>query len=167
MSRSLFDDLDASLSGAMDSADARTLRLSAPSLTPEGLEALMRYQEAFLAHVEGPSGGVESLAAAHGQGLSASGLDEKAVGLGTALLRAYSGQRWTARRVRERLGQLEQQPDEASADKARRAREELRRLEDLEPLARRYGQEAVELLDAHEERLVALHARLQRALTRT
>lgn len=167
MSRSLFDDLNASSSGALDSADARTLRLAAPSLSPEGLEALVRYQEAFLAHVEGPRGGVGALAAAHEQGVSASGLDVKAVELGNALLRAYCGQRWTARRVRERLGELERQPDEASAEKARRAREELHRLEDLEPLARRYGQEAVDLLDAHEDRLVALHTRMQRALTRT
>ena len=167
MSRSLFDDLDSSPSGALDSADARTLRLSAPSLTPEGLEALVRYQEAFLGHLEGPSGGVDAIATAHERGVSASGLETKAVELGMSLLRAYCGQRWTAHRLRERLGELEKHTDAASVDKARRAREELRRLEDLEPLARRYGQQAVELLDAHEDRLVALHTRLQRALTRT
>lgn len=167
MSRSVFDDLDASPSGAMDSADARTLRLSAPPLTPDGLERLVRYQEAFLAHLEGTASVGEAFTAAHEQGLAASGLDVKQVELGNSLVRAWCGQRWTARRVRERLGELERAGDAASAEKASRARDELRRLEDVEPLARRYGQEAVELLGEHEERLVALHARMQKALTRT
>ena len=167
MSRSVFDDLDASPSGVMDSADARTLRLSAPLITPERLEGLVRYQEAFLAHLEGAASGAEAFTAAHERGLAASGLDVKQVELGSSLVRAWCGQRWTARRLRERLGELERAGDEASAEKARKGREELRRVEDLEPLARRYGQEAVDLLGEHEERLVALHARMQKALVRT
>ena len=166
MSKSLFDDLASSPSGGMDAADARTLRLSAPSLTREGLEALVRYQEAFLAHAEA-TGGSEALVAAHEHGLKASGLDVKRLELGTSLLRAYAGQRWTARRVRERLAELEKGTDATAGEKAARARTELHRLEDLEPLARRYGQPALDVLGEDEERLVALHARMQKALTRT
>jgi hypothetical protein len=166
MSRSMFDDLDATPSGAMDAADARTLRMSAQPLTEEYLQALIRYQEAFLTRLEGPSGGKDAVAEAHQAGLETSGLDVKRVELGTVLLRAYSGQRWTARRLRARLVELEAQTDAESAEKAARVRTELRRIEDLEPLARRHGQEAIDLLNPHEERLVALHTRLQRALTR-
>ncbi|OJH41827.1 hypothetical protein [Cystobacter ferrugineus] len=166
MSPSMFDDLDATPSGAMEAIDSRTLRLSAHPLTEEELQGLIRYQEAFLARVEGPSGGPEAVADAHQAGLEASGLDVKRVELGTVLLRAYCGQRWTARRLRTRLVELEAQADAASAEKAAKARTELRRIEDLEPLARRHGQESLELLAPHEEHLVALHARMQRALTR-
>ncbi len=166
MSPSMFDDLDATPSGAMEAIDSRTLRLSAHPLTEEELQGLIRYQEAFLTRVEGPSGGPEAVADAHQAGLEASGLDVKRVELGTVLLRAYCGQRWTARRLRTRMAELEQQADATSAEKASRARDELHRVDNLEPLARRYGQEAIDLLNQHEERLVGLHTRMQKALTR-
>jgi hypothetical protein len=166
MSHSMFDDLDATPSGAMEAVDSRTLRLSAHALTADELQGLLRYQEAVLARVEAPGGGPEALVEAHQAGLEASGLDVKRVELGTALVRAYCGQRWTAGRLRTRLGELESQADAESTEKAARIRGELRRLDDLEPLARRYGQESLELLAPHEARLVALHARMQRALTR-
>ena len=47
-----------------------------------------------------------------------------------------------------------------------RARDELHRIEDLEPLARRYGQETIDLMNQQEDRLVALHSRMQKALPR-
>ncbi len=167
MSRSMFDDLDSQpQSAAMESADARTLRLSAPEFSKATLEALIRYQEAFLAHAEQPSVGHESLATAHQLGLQASGTDVKTVEKGNALLRSYSGKRWTARKLRTRLAELEQQTDATSTEKARRAREEMHRVEDLEPLARRYGQETIDLLNQHEERLVELHVRMQKVLNR-
>ncbi|WNG36898.1 hypothetical protein F0U61_26900 [Archangium violaceum] len=166
MSRSMFDDIDAAPSGLMEAADSRTLRLSAHPLTPAELDGLFRYQEAFLAHMEQASVAHEAFAQAHQLGLQASGLEVKVVELGNALLRAYSGQRWTARKVRTRLAELEKQTDDVSAEKARKARDELHRLEDLETLARRYGQEAIDLLNQHEDRLVSLHTRMQKALTR-
>ncbi|MGZ3459421.1 MAG: hypothetical protein ACXU86_13070 [Archangium sp.] len=166
MSRSMFDDLEGSQSGAMEAADSRTLRLSAHPLTEAELQALLRYQEAFLAHLERPTLEKDALAAAHQLGVQASGLDVKVVEPGNSLLRAYGGQRWTARRLRTRLAELETQAEPASAEKARRAREELDRVEDLEPLARRYGQETIDLLNQHEERLLDLHTRMQKALHR-
>lgn len=161
MSRSMFDDLEAERPAQFESADARTLRLAAHPLTPEELEALVRYQEAFLAHAEQPSLGHEALSTAHQRGLEASGMkDLRVVEQGLSLLRAYCGQRWTARRIASRLVELE-------GEKASKARDELRRLEDLEPLARRYGQEATELLRQHEDRLLALHTRMQKVLSGT
>jgi hypothetical protein len=159
MSRSMFDDLDTQRSAQLESADSRTLRLAAHPLTPEELEALVRYQEAFLAHAEQPSVGHEALATAHQRGLEASGMqDVRVVELGLSMVRAFCGQRWTARKVASRVGELE-------GERASKARDELRRLEDLEPLARRYGQGAIDLLRQHEERLLALHTRMQKVLS--
>jgi hypothetical protein len=167
MSRSMFDDLDVSQASAMGAADSRTLRFAAHALTEADLQGLIRYQEAFLAHVEqGQPGDANVLTTAHELGLKASGLAVKVVELGNSMLRAYCGQRWTARRLRTRLAELEQQSDAVAAEKAGRARDELHRVEDLEPLARRYGQEAIDLLNQQEERLVVLHTRMQKALTR-
>ena len=164
MSSSLFDDLDSSPSARMDSADSRTLRLSAHPLTEAELDGLVRYQEAFLGYLEhAPQGTGAALVPAHEAGLQASGLPVKVVELGTALLRAYCGQRWTARTLRERLDALEAQPD--ARERVDKGRGELRRLEDLEPLARRYGQGSIDLLNGREDRLVALHTRMQKALT--
>lgn len=166
MSRSMFDDIDAAPSGLMEAADSRTLRLSAHPLTESELEGLVRYQEAFLGHIEQATVAHDAFARAHELGLKASGLELKVLELANALVRAYCGQRWTARKVRTRLAELEKQTDAASVEKARKARDELGRLEHLEPLARRYGQQAIDLLNPHEDRLVALHARMQKALTR-
>ncbi|HZI05779.1 MAG TPA: hypothetical protein VEZ71_17240 [Archangium sp.] len=167
MSRSMFDDLDVSQASAMGAADSRTLRFAAHALTEADLQGLIRYQDAFLAHVEqGQPGDSNALTTAHELGLKASGLAVKVVELGNSMLRAYSGQRWTARRLRTRLAELEQQADATAAEKAGRARDELHRIEDLEPLARRYGQEVIDLLNQHEDRLVDLHTRMQKALTR-
>jgi hypothetical protein len=166
---SFFDDLEASQSqsAGMEAADSRTLRLAAHPLTEAELQSLVRYQEAFLAHVEQPSAGKDAIVTAHQLGMQASGLKEtKVVELGTAMLRAYSGQRWTARRLRTRLAELEQKGDAAAAEKVGKIRDELRRVEDLEPLARRYGQGTIDLLNQHEERLVDLHARMQKVLSR-
>ncbi|MCY1078210.1 hypothetical protein [Archangium lansingense] len=168
MSRSMFDDLEVSQASAMGAADSRTLRFAAHALTQADLEGLIRYQEAFLSHLEQGQSPVEpnALTTAHELGLKASGLAVKVVELGNAMLRAYSGHHWTARRLRTRLAELEQQSDATSSEKASKARDELRRIEDLEPLARRYGQEAIDLMNQHEDRLVALHTRMQKALTR-
>lgn len=166
MASSFFDDLAAPQSTSLDAADAKTLRLATHPLTEAELQALLRYQEAFLAHAEAASNGHEAIVTAHQAGLQASGLSNKVVELGNAMLRAYSGKRWTARKLRTRLAELEQATDAASVEKARKAREELYRIEDLEPLARRYGQGTIDLLNQHEERLVELHARMQKALSR-
>lgn len=167
MSRSMFDDIDTvAQSGLMEAADSRTLRLSAHPLTESELEGLVRYQEAFLGHMEQAAVAHDAFPTAHELGLKASGLDLKVLEMANALVRAYCGQRWTAWKVRTRLTELEKQTDAASKEKARKARDELGRLEDLQPLARRYGQQAIDLLEQHEERLVALHTRMQKALTR-
>ncbi|MET0402466.1 MAG: hypothetical protein ABW123_08685, partial [Cystobacter sp.] len=144
MSRSMFDELDATPSGVMEAVDARTLRLSAHPLTADELQGLLRYQEAFLTRAEGPGAGPDALVEAHQAGLEASGLDVKRVELGNSFLRAYCGQRWTAGRLRTRLGEMEARADAESTEKAAKVRTELRRIDNLEPLARRYGQESLD-----------------------
>jgi len=170
MSRSFFEDL---LSGAeqqtsqFEAADAKTLRLAAHPLTEEDVAALVRYQEAFLAHAEMPSAAADALVSAHQLALQASGFEDvKIVELGLSMLRSFCGQLWTAQKLRTRLGELEKQPDAASAAKAHRIREELSRVENLDALARRYSQQAIDLLRQHEDKLIALHARMQKVLTR-
>ena len=166
MSRSMFDDLEVSQSEAIGAADSRTLRLAAHALTQDDLHGLIRYQEAFLVHLEQAPSEPHALTTAHQLGLKSSGLEVKVVELGNSMLRAYCGQRWTARRLRTRLAELERQPDGISAEKAGKARDELRRIEDLEPLARRYGAETLALLRAREDVLVDLHTRVTRLLSR-
>lgn len=172
---SLFDDLskpserpqgfNSETTTDLQSADDKTLRLASPPLSEPELQALVRYQEAFLAHAEQPGAGPEALAEAHQRGLEAAGLkDVKAVEQGSVLLRTFCGRRWTVQRLKTRLAELEAQADPKSAERAAKAREELERLEDLEPLMRRWGTETVALLCLHEERLLALHGRLTRVL---
>jgi hypothetical protein len=170
MSRSFFEDL---LSGAQqptsqfEAADSKTLRLAAHPLTEEDVAALIRYQEAFLAHAELPSADPEALVSAHQLALQASGFEDvKIVELGLSMLRAFCGPMWTAQRLRGRLAELEKQPDAASTEKASRIREELFRVENLDALARRYSQQAIDLLRQHESALLALHDRMQKVLTR-
>jgi hypothetical protein len=165
MPPSFLDELDTLQTTDLEAADARTLRLAAHPLTEDDLAALVRYQEAFLAHAEQPAVGHAALAAAHPIGLEASGLaDTRMVEIGLALLRAFCGRRWTLQRLESRLAELERLADPASAEKAAKAREELARLRDLEPLARRYGQQNLDLLLRHEARLLALHTRMQKVL---
>jgi hypothetical protein len=169
MSRSFFEDL---LSGAektsqFEAADAKTLRLAAHPLTEEDVAALVRYQEAFLAHAETSSAAPDAIVSAHQLALQASGFEDvKIVELGLSMLRSFCGPLWTAQKLRSRLAELEKQPDAASAAKAHRIREELSRVENLDALARRYSQQAIDLLRQHEDQLISLHARMQKVLTR-
>jgi hypothetical protein len=161
---SLFDDLSKTTTD-LQSADDKTLRLASPPLSEPELQALVRYQEDFLAHAEQPGAGPHALAEAHQLGLQAAGLkDVKAVEQGSVLLRTFCGRRWTVQRLKTRLVELEAGGDSQSAERAAKVREELERLEDLDPLMRRWGAETVALLYHHEERLLALHVRLSRVL---
>ncbi|HET9449711.1 MAG TPA: hypothetical protein VFO83_02460 [Aggregicoccus sp.] len=144
--------------------DSRTLRLASPQLDDAQLEALVRYQQAFLAHAEPrrPAGPVPAslITEAHEAGLGASGLDVKAVERGSALLRAFAGRRWTLQRVRTRYGELQAEQTPRAAEQRARVEEELARLESLQELEQRHGPELISRLLAREAELVDLHARL-------
>jgi hypothetical protein len=162
---SFFDDTNEPRTTQMDAADDRTLRLAVHPFTEQEVAGLLRYQEAFLAIAE-PTPGPEALARAHTEALKASGLtDAKRVEQGNALLRTFCGQRWGVYKLREKLQQLEPRGPEAEVLRDR-IREELARLERTDAFARRYGEQALALIEAHEEKLVALHTRMTRVLSR-
>lgn len=162
---SFFDDTNEPLTSGVQAADDRTLRLAAHPLTEQELEALIRYQETLLAIAE-PTPGPEALTRAHAEALKASGLkDPKHVEMGSALLRSFCGQRWAVSKLRDKLKQLESRGPEADELRGR-IRDELLRLERTDAFARRYGEEPIALLMKHEEKLLALHTRMTRVLSR-
>ena len=162
---SFFDDADNSISSDIAAADNRTLRLAVHPLTAAELAGLIRYQETFLSIAE-PTPGPEALARAHTEALKASGLpDSKRADQGNALLRTFCGQRWGVYKLRDKLKQIESRGPEAD-ELRERIREELTRLERTDAFAKRYGEEAVALIEPHAEKLVELHARMTRVLSR-
>jgi hypothetical protein len=162
---SFFDDTNESAAPGIQAADDRTLRLAAHPLTEQELDALIHYEEAFLAVAESTPGH-EVLAKAHTEALKVSGLnDAKYVEQGLALLRSFSGQRWAVSKLKAKLKELE--PQGPKADELRgRIRDELARLERTDAFVRRYGEEPIALLQKHEETLVLLHTRMTRVLSR-
>ncbi|MBF5040890.1 hypothetical protein FGE12_00695 [Aggregicoccus sp. 17bor-14] len=170
----LFDDPSASgpeaelvpLHQEPGTGDSRTLRLASPGIDEVRLRALLRYQEAFLAHAEGRPGAAApaTLAEAHAKGLEASALGVKEVERGLALLRAFGGRRWTLQRVRTRYAELQGEDSPRAAERRARVEEELARLESLQELEQRYGPEQVALLLAHEPQILALHTRMGQVL---
>jgi hypothetical protein len=154
------------LQQAPGTGDARTLRLASTTLDPEQLEALLRYQRAYLAHAEArrPASGVPVpsalIAEAHAAGLGASGLGVKDVERGAALLRAFAGKRWTLQQVKARYAQLQAEPGPRAAEKRARVEEELARLESTQELEWRHGSELISLLRSREAEILDLHTRL-------
>jgi hypothetical protein len=162
---SFFDDTNEVADPGIQAADDKTLRLASHLLTEQELDALIRYQEAFLAIAE-PTPGHEVLAKAHTEAMRASGLnDAKYVEQGLALLRSFCGQRWSVSKLKDKLKQLEPQGPEADELRGR-IRDELARLERTDAFVRRYGEEPIALLQKHEEKLVSLHTRMTRVLSR-
>ncbi|NTX06633.1 hypothetical protein HUA74_42165 [Myxococcus sp. CA051A] len=144
----------------LSAADDRTLRMAMPPVDGALLDALVRYQEAFLADV-GSARGSEALARAHALAQTASGLDSQALEQGIAMLRAFGGRRWTARKLDDKLRQLEG-ASEASAEELRtRVRDELGKQErETVALGRRYGEATLALLREREGSLLDLHTRM-------
>jgi hypothetical protein len=145
--------------------DSRTLRLASPPLDDAQLTALLRYQQAFLAHAEPRRSAAgtatpDAIARAHAAGLEASGLGVKEVERGLALLRAFAGRRWTLQRVRARYAELQAEHTPRAAERRARVEEELARLESLQELEQRHGTELVQRLLAREGEILPLHTRM-------
>lgn len=170
MAPSLFDDYqdvpNVETGPDFDAADDRTLRMASRPVDGPMLDALVRYQETFLAHVEAEAG-PEAMARAQVAALGASGLDVKAAEWGSAVLRAFGGRRWTVSRLRSKLTELEARSGPEAEEVRKRVRNELVKQErETEALGRRYGVETVALLREREAELVALHTRLTQVLSR-
>ncbi|RKH14368.1 hypothetical protein D7V97_03275 [Corallococcus sp. CA053C] len=170
MAPSLFDDYldvrNVETGPDFDAADDRTLRMASRPVDKGMLDALVRYQETFLAHVEADVR-PEAMARAQTEALAASGLDLKAVEWGLSVLRAFGGRRWTLQRLQSKLTELEAARGPEVDALRQRVRDELQKQErHTEALSRRYGAETVALLREHEATLVALHTRLTKVLSR-
>ncbi len=132
------------ISSGVAAADDKTLRLAAPGVNAEKVEAFLAYQRAFVAQT-----GL-TLADAHLKALEESGLDGKAQGQLNTVAQAYCGRRLSARMLQEKLPGLE-------GEVAEKAQKELARLEDLTELTRRYGNDAIACLQAREAELLEAH----------
>ena len=172
MAPSLFDDAgyqdvrNTERSSNMDAADDRTLRMAALPVDGRLLDALVLYQRTYLSHAEAGQG-TDTLDRAHTEALKASGLDSKTAEQGSAMLRAFSGRRWSAQKFQDKLRQVEGRTGPEAEELRTRIREELTKQERAtEALGRRYGPDTLALLRAREPELVDLHTRLTRLLSR-
>jgi hypothetical protein len=172
MAPSLFDDAgfqdvrNTERSSNMEAADDRTLRMAYLPVDGPLLDSLVRYQRAYLSHAEAGQG-TDALGAAHTEALKASGLDARTAEQGTAMLRAFSGRRWAARKFQDKLRQVEGQTGPKAEELRTRILEELTKQERAtEALGRRYGADTLALLRAREPELLELHTRMTRLLSR-
>lgn len=144
--------------------DLKTLRLASIALSGELLDRFVTYQRALLEALARSSEADwhGRYAFAHGHALAASGLDLVELGKVKALVGEFCGRRSALKEVREKIAQLA--PGDPKGQRVlERAKKELPRLEGVADLADRYGQDAVALLVAREDELVALHRSLVRA----
>jgi hypothetical protein len=141
--------------------DLRTLRLASISLTRDLLERFVAYQrgllEALAASTEREWSG--RYAFAHGHALAAARLDVVELGKVKALVADFCGRRSALEAVRARVRQVDV-ADARGRQLIVRAERELPRLADLSDLEARYGAEAIALLTAREDELLALHRQL-------
>jgi hypothetical protein len=172
MAPSLFDDAgyqdvpNFERSTHLDAADDRTLRMAYVPVDTALLDALVRYQQTWLSHAEGGQGS-DALGRAHTEALAASGLDSQKAEQGNAMLRAFSGRRYAARRLEDKLRQAEGASGPEAEALRTRLREELTKQEvATEALGRRYGADTLALLRSREAELLELHNRMTRLLSR-
>lgn len=144
--------------------DLKTLRLASIALTGDLLERFVTYQRTLLTELAKSTEAEWSgrYAFAHGHALTASRLDLVELGKVKAIVSEFCGRRSALRSVSERVGQVD--GSDAKGQKVlERAEKELPRLKDLSDLEARYGKDALALLTAREDELVALHRQLARA----
>ena len=152
----------------IDAADDRTLRLSAPRVTPERLDRLIRFQRKLAAAAQRTWPlDAEALARLHGEALKDSGLSAREAHALEALARAYCGRRWTLRALEQRLAEAKERiaragregrvPSARDLQAVQKVPEEIRQRSALGRLERRYGEAAIGLLHARECELLELH----------
>ena len=181
MPRDMFGFEDATaIPDEMQAADDKTLRLSAVEISRDDVDALLVYQRALRDYLEfSPvcrAAWVEQLAEAHRRSLSEAGLDPARHARLAPIAADFSGKRMTVRRLRERLRELNDRIARMQAEGAHvpapdrelvgKLAAELSRLDELYPLERRYGADAIAALRQREDELVALHEQLSPLLAR-
>jgi len=143
-----------------DAGDVKTLRMASPEVSEAWVSAYLRYQSALLASLErgdtdaGPSAEAR-LAQAHHGAREASGLQPEALSRLQAVCADYCGRLRTAEELRRALdgGNVDE-------ERAKRARLQLRILEDWSAFRSRYGDAAVDALEQQKGPLLDFHRRL-------
>jgi hypothetical protein len=156
-------------------ADARTLRLAHPDVSPERLEAFITYQRVLLKALIESSGDdwAGRFAFGHAKALKESGLDGLEQRRIATAVDAFAGRRWAARTVAERLEVAKKHVADAKARGAapaakelalvEKAPAELAELEDLHELEERLGAVTLSSLKAREAELLELHRAVAQA----
>jgi hypothetical protein len=156
-------------------ADARTLRLAHPDVSPEKLDAFIRYQRVLLKALIESSGDdwAGRFAFGHAKALKDSGLDGLEQRRIATAVEAFAGRRWAARTVAERLEVAKKHVADAKAcgvaPAAKEARlvekgpDELKELDDLTELEARLGAVTMASLKAREGELLELHRSVAQA----
>lgn len=149
--------------------DLKTLRLAQLQLTPERVEALIRYQRTVAGHLAraGKEDWAGRLAFAHADGLKASGLDGQDARKLSAVAADFCGRRWQVRRLTERLAGAKARvaaggarPAGKDAALVAKIPAELARLEDHSAFVALHGDAALAALQARETELLELHEQL-------
>jgi hypothetical protein len=150
-------------------ADARTLRLAHPDVSPEKLASFIRYQQVLLKALVDSSGDdwAGRFAFSHAKALKESKLDGLEQRQIASAVESFCGRRWAARTVAERLAVAKKAVEEATArgvappakDAAllEKAPDELKHLEDLTELEATLGSVTIASFEAREAELLELH----------
>jgi hypothetical protein len=146
----------------MSDADARTLRLAHPDVSPERLNAFILYQRALLRSLMDTSGEdwAGRFAFGHAKALRESGLDplmQKQIASAAA---SFCGRRSAVAEVQRRMNELRARSPNLNAREASilaKAPDELKRLEDMSELEGTLGGATMASFREREVELLELH----------
>lgn len=160
---------------AVSDADLRTLKLSTPLVTKDGLDRYLSFQRAYVEHLEKlDARGTTSLADAHAKAAKSSGAHIDEISRIGAICTDFAGRRSVELTIKARRDQVAAAIEAARAaggkasekdlETQTRIAEQLASGPVLEQLKRRYGADAVNVLLAREGDILELHRR-QTAVT--
>jgi hypothetical protein len=140
-------------------ADARTLRLVHPDVSPEKLSAFIKYQQALLKALLETSGDdwAGRFAFGHAKALKDSGLEGHEQRRIATAVEAFCGRLWSARRLEERLDEAKQGASPKDARILQHAPGQVEHLKDLTDLEQTLGAVTLATLKGRQEELLQLH----------
>lgn len=163
-------DPNAQRAAAVSEADLKTLKLSTPQVTAQGLDRYLSFQRAYVEYLEKTDGrGTETLAKAHEAAAQHSGAHIDEISRMGALCTDYAGRRLVELTILARREKVKASIEAARAaggkaserdlEVEQRIAEQLAAGAVLDQLERRYGADAIAVLSAREGDLLELHRR--------
>lgn len=151
-------------------ADLKTLKLSTPLVTAEGLDRYLQFQRAYVEFLEANKDRQPaSLAKAHAQAAEKSGAHIDEIGRLGALCTDFAGRRSVERTLQEKREKIRAAIEAARAagkpaserdlEVDQKITEQFATGAAYDQLAKRYGKDAVELLKTREADILELHRR--------